>query len=259
MKKILHILSIALISTWTSAQSIIVTDESNNVIENAGVVSLSLSTNELISGEYLEPKFLVKNNTDENLVLFIRRTIVDVPSQWEDQVCWPPSCFITNNAATYSTPTGTTIRTTVLANSSLTNHIEIHADDTPFTAYIKPNIYINNTFGVGTYRYEVVDFESNDVLFTFDLELTTTLTTSNLKKESTISLAPNPASDIVTISIPDGGSGSIQMIDVLGNVVYNSEFTGSKKINTATFKNGVYFVVINTNGMKTNKKLVVRH
>ena len=258
MKRLLHILSLSLLTTWASAQAITVTDINNNPITDGGSTSVNLSTSELINESYLETKFLVTNNSNSDLTLFIRRTIIDAPTQWEDQLCWPPSCFIMNGT-TASTPTGATNRCIVSANSSITNHIEDYAAETNFLAYIKPNIYINGIVGAGQYRYEVVNFNDNSVLFTFDMDINVTLNATTIKKDAAIVLAPNPASDVVTVSIPDNGNGSIQMVDVLGNVVYQADFTGSRKINTAQFKNGVYFVVITSNGVRSNKKLVIRH
>lgn len=258
MKKILHILSLSLLTTWASAQSIIVTDINDNNIAEGSTALVTMSTNDLIDGQFLEPKFLVKNNTGEDLVLYIRRTVVDAPEQWVDQLCWPPSCYPMNGDVA-STPTNLTVRCTVLANSSETNHEDWNNDNTPYQAYIKPNIYINGAIGGGQYRYEVVEYDTDVVYFTFDMDITVTMNTTTIKKDASITLAPNPATDVVTVSVPDNGNGSIQMVDVLGNIVYQADFTGSRKINTAQFKNGVYFVVITANGVRSNKKLVVRH
>lgn len=257
MKKILHILSLSLLTTWASAQSIIVTDINDNNIADGATVAVTLSTNDLIDGQYLEPKFLVKNNTGEDLVLYIRRTIVDAPEQWVDELCWPPSCFPMNGEVA-STPFGTNL-CTVLANSSETNQLEDWVNNIAALAYIKPRISPNNFIGGAHYRYEVVEYDTDVVYFTFDMDITVTMNTTTIKKDASITLAPNPATDVVTVSVPDNGNGSIQMVDVLGNVVYQADFTGSRKINTAQFKNGVYFVVITANGVRSNKKLVVRH
>lgn len=260
MKKILHILSLSLLTTWASAQSIIVTDIHDNNIADGATVAVTLSTNDLIDGQYLEPKFLVKNNTGEDLVLYIRRTVVDAPEQWDDKLCWPPSCYDMSDTVA-STPVSQIVvqRTIVYANSSETNQLEDWVNNIPYQAYIKPNIYINGAIGGGQYRYEVVEYDTDVVYFTFDMNITVTLNTTTIKKDASITLAPNPATDVVTVSVPDNGNGSIQMVDVLGNVVYQADFTGSRKINTAQFKNGVYFVVITANGVRSNKKLVVRH
>ena len=259
MKKILHILSLALLTSWASAQSISVVDENQNPITDGSTTAVSLSTNELIDGLYLEPKFLVKNETNEDLILYIRRTIVQAPEQWTDALCWPPSCFdLTGSEA--STPTSNMVRCTVKANSTTAYILAYDPDEEdPIDTYLKPRITINGVIGEAQYRFEVVEFGSSDVLFTFDMNFTVTMNTLSVKKDSAISLAPNPATDVVTVTVPDNGNGSIQMVDILGNVVYNADFTGTKKINTTQFKNGVYFVVITANGTRSNKKLVVRH
>jgi hypothetical protein len=54
--------------------------------------------------------------------------------------------------------------------------------------------------------------------------------------------------------------GLVRVIDLLGNVIYSESIFTSSKINTSDFKNGVYFVTIESEGVKlSSRKLVVRH
>lgn len=266
MKRLLHILSLSLLTTWASAQAIIVTDDNNNEIPNNGTVTFTISSNDLSSEEngFFETKFLVKNNTQESKNWTIQRDIIEVPNGWTDGVCWPPTCFLTNGATSFTTPSCSNPNSqnfnevVIEPNSSNTNQFDWGTSET-YAAYIKPNIYPNNSVGNATYRYRVVDCTNDEIVFTFDIVVSFTLNATTIKKDAAIVLAPNPATDVVTVSIPDNGNGSIQMVDVLGNVVYQADFTGSRKINTAQFKNGVYFVVITSNGVRSNKKLVIRH
>lgn len=266
MKKILHILSLSLLTTWASAQSIIVTDINDNNIADGGNVTFTINSADLTEGEeqYFETKFLVKNLTTESQNWTIRREIVDLPNGWTDGVCWPPTCFLTNGSTSFTTPSCSNpnqqnFNEVILEpNSSVTNQLDYGTMEN-YLAYIKPNVYPNGVVGTAVYRYFVVDCANDQDVFSFDLNITFTLNTTTIKKDASITLAPNPATDAVTVSVPDNGSGSIQMVDVLGNIVYQADFTGSRKINTAQFKNGVYFVVITANGVRSNKKLVVRH
>jgi hypothetical protein len=52
----------------------------------------------------------------------------------------------------------------------------------------------------------------------------------------------------------------MRIVDVLGNVVSKETITGTKKIDLSNFRNGVYFITIETsNGKTINRKLIVKH
>jgi len=56
-------------------------------------------------------------------------------------------------------------------------------------------------------------------------------------------------------------NANIKVVDVLGNTVYNETITnGSKNVDVSSFKNGVYFVIVEVPGIKPmNRKLIIRH
>jgi hypothetical protein len=55
-------------------------------------------------------------------------------------------------------------------------------------------------------------------------------------------------------------NGTIRIVDVLGNVVTKESITGTKKIDLSNYRNGVYFITIETsNGKTINRKLIVKH
>jgi hypothetical protein len=81
----------------------------------------------------------------------------------------------------------------------------------------------------------------------------------NITKNS-ISIYPNPATDLVTIT---SGSNitAVEVLNYIGQVVYNNPATETKKIqvNVSGFEAGVYFVKVTTaDGIKTSKITVVR-
>ena len=67
---------------------------------------------------------------------------------------------------------------------------------------------------------------------------------------------PNPAQDVVNISCKNSNSNLVLIYNITGQVVYNNSFNSPQfKINTADFKEGIYFVKI---GSKI-QKLIVKH
>ncbi len=261
MKKLLLGLFSLLLSVSSIAQTtndFTVEDEDGNLIPNNGNYTLIINSGTNPT-TMIERKFLVRNNTNEDRAIsIVRRLDENRQTEWTDEVCWPPNCYTTDGAINFTSRNCTGLNTTkVLSNSSLTNHSE---NGNPMPAYIKPNIYTNggNDYSRIKYIYSLLDCESGDFLHSFTLELTYALESNTVKKNASVTIAPNPASDYVTFSVPEG-SGSVQLVDVLGNIVHSSEFNGTQKINTSSYKNGVYFVTILTATERLTKKLVIKH
>jgi len=77
----------------------------------------------------------------------------------------------------------------------------------------------------------------------------------NIGDENTISIAPNPVSDILNISVPSFASDEVQITiqDIAGKVIYsaNKNYSNQFQINTSEFADGVYLIQI-----KTGEKLL---
>ncbi len=102
------------------------------------------------------------------------------------------------------------------------------------------------TFGRSIYKIDL----ANDVL-----------NTSENETLNQIKLFPNPASEKVTILIPEGlNSGNITIFDTLGRSVFQKNFTTSESINIPLngIEKGTYFVTISSEKGKISKKLLVR-
>jgi hypothetical protein len=115
------------------------------------------------------------------------------------------------------------------------------------------------TGGIAHYRYYVSEDgstyqDSVDVIADF------TASIKQVKEEVTVSVQPNPASDYAMIALNNADNGTMRIVDVLGNVVSKETITGTKKIDLSNFRNGVYFITIETsNGKTINRKLIVKH
>jgi predicted lipoprotein len=65
----------------------------------------------------------------------------------------------------------------------------------------------------------------------------------------------------VTVSIGTTANATMKVVDVLGNVVMTDIITdGTETINIADFKNGIYFIQVESSETKLmTRKLIVRH
>ena len=62
------------------------------------------------------------------------------------------------------------------------------------------------------------------------------------------------------ISSNEVDNSNVKIVDVLGNVVYTETISATKKIDLSDFKNGIYFITIETSDSKiSNRKLIIRH
>lgn len=77
--------------------------------------------------------------------------------------------------------------------------------------------------------------------------------------ESTI--YPNPASNNITVSTPEQGSGSIRILNAVGDVVKTEYFTTTHNLtlDVSSISNGVYLLELTVNGKKVQHKITVRH
>lgn len=121
--------------------------------------------------------------------------------------------------------------------------------------------WVDNTVDLSAYdnapdvmiAFEGVSAYGNN-LFIDDVNTSTASTTGTNNMSSKLSIYPNPAKDILTI---EGSYKSVDMFDILGNLVLSSEAT--KNINVSELSNGVYMLNINTeNGVSTQKITITK-
>ncbi len=184
--------------------------------------------------------------TTENYI--ITRIILNQPTGWSNYFCWGHStdplggtCYPPNAGTTYVSGDPITI--------APTEHGVLKCYVTPPSASAAPGVYRYYVGTSTTPKMDSIDFSVNSVL-----------AVKEIKKDINLSVSPNPATDNVSIQVSNFESGTLKIVDVLGNVVLNSNFNGSKILNVSDFKNGVYFIMISGDGMTAiNRKLVVRH
>lgn len=90
-------------------------------------------------------------------------------------------------------------------------------------------------------------------------QLENTVSDSANNPEITVSVQPNPATNYITIDIDGSENATVQIIDVLGNVIWNATIKVSETIDVTNYRNGIYFVNISANGNNVSRKVIVRH
>ena len=193
------------------------------------------------TGEYLLD-LEIHNNTGLDKSWRVTRKEVSVPAAWSDMICFS-SCFPPSNLEVYCTPPSVPL----VVNNGASAVVILHFSPEQAVA------------ATATYRYYVSNdcstFEDSvDIRFNFTLGLKTT------KLNPTFNIAPNPANDYTVISSNGVENSNVKIVDVLGNVVYTETISSTKKIDLSDFKNGIYFITIETSDEKiSNRKLIIRH
>jgi len=189
--------------------------------------------------------FDVYNDNSNPGDYIITRKILSQPTGWTNEVCWGSAgagtCFPDSPLTVWSTPNAVTIAP---------------GDYGSLTVHILPNNAFDN---YARYRY-YCGTTANPTQDSIDVVVNQTLSVKEVKKDISLSVSPNPASENVNIKVSNFEKGNYKIVDVLGNVVASESFNGSKSVDVSEFRNGVYFIVINGDGVKSiNRKLVVKH
>jgi len=73
-----------------------------------------------------------------------------------------------------------------------------------------------------------------------------------------ISLYPNPASDKINIQVANAASYNYQITDLLGKLIVSDKvYKESTAVDVSNVKAGIYFLIIESNGQKTTKKIII--
>ena len=136
---------------------------------------------------------------------------------------------------------------------------------------INPNVPVwvdNAPHPNGRYKVEVDWLTSCDptrgAINTTRLNIKTPTSVIGIKesiKINSFSIAPNPSSDIITLSVSEKGNNTISIIDALGKVVYLEKLNfinNNHNVDISNLSNGVYSVLIYNEGGKSSQ-LLIKH
>jgi hypothetical protein len=214
---------------------------------------------ELVGGLY-EPHFIVRNTNNVNKQYKIIRKALNVPASWQDQLCWPPTCYTADQDTNISVEVFSTTHT----GSSPAPVIKAGTDTTTdnFVAELKPRITPDQgVAGYALYRYYFYDVQVGGYADSVDLSIGFVLGVNQVKPATTFSVGPNPANEFTNVTLGYNDNATAKIVDALGNIVRTETiYNGSKSIDVSDLKNGVYFIMIESPGNKPqNRKLIVRH
>ena len=129
----------------------------------------------------------------------------------------------------------------IAAAGNSSNHLEYNAYD---------NLPLN---GTGYYRIKQVDKDGR-------MQVSVVKTVS-FDVGYTISIAPNPAKDFITVTMDriSNVASTIQLFNALGNLVFTQKINLSKiNINTSAFARGLYFIKISNAGEVAMQKVLLQ-
>ena len=243
MKKALHLIPIFLLFTFLSFSQVKfnLSNTTTNLAGNVYTINVDPSTTEIQIAGQIALQIQVHNNSGTTKSWIFTRRKLSVPSDWTDKCCiLPGQCYLEDPKDIWNSPD-----TYDVANG---DSIILNPD-------FKPNL---SNVGSGRYRFYVGDRnhydDSMDVLINFTLGL------KPIKTVPSFSISPNPASESFSINANGNDNLNVKIIDVLGNTVFNEVIYSNKKIDVSDFKNGVYFVTVESDDLRvTNRKLVIRH
>lgn len=191
---------------------------------------------------------VVTNISGAPLNLKVQRVRLNSISSWNDDLCWGSSSYPLSGQC-YNGIQNT--------NPYTTYHVQTvnPGDYGIFLAKVEPK---DPDYGCGDYRYYIMN--GSTIMDSIDVSVCKTADVDELTPFS-LTIAPNPASSYFTIKTTGSESATVKIVDVLGNVVLKESIMGtSKTINTESFKNGVYFVIVESEDQKPiNRKVIVRH
>lgn len=220
-----------------------------------GQIEMSVGTSGDISGTQIDYTSAgaevvvdvhVENASGSTADLTIKRERINETAGWTDYLCWGHESDQFGGVCYPASPMNPwTTATPVTVPSNEGGTIAVH---------IKPD----GDNGCTVYRYYIMDGSTE--LSYLDISVCKSASVEEITP-FTVTVAPNPANSFVKVKTNGVDGATVKMVDVLGNIVLKETVMGpSKSINTASFRNGIYFVIVEAEGARPiNRKVIVRH
>jgi hypothetical protein len=202
------------------------------------------------SYEMFDVTMEVFNNTGSTKIWRISRKRLYTPNNWADGLCWG-HC---------EDPFGLCYGAAQMVGNPWTTSVDNFNILDGECGKLKPQINPDDFYsGTAHYRYYISE-DGSTYQDSVDVVVDFIAAVKPVQAELSITVQPNPASEFVIINMNGADNGSLKVVDVLGNVVLRETISGSKKIDLGDFRNGVYFISIETgSGKNLTRKLIVRH
>lgn len=225
---------------------------------NANISGTTLTISGNVNDFSLEHYVKIRNNGSSNIDVKVKRYEVSAVSGSKNYFCWTLCYSPMNAGAVYQFPTP--------SDNAWNDYVSVNAGVTAayqLIVYYQPY----NNIGSSTYRYVAFDGNNqNDSVYIDIVFDVTALSVSEINKQSTFNLYPNPANNNVNINfeVPNvATSRQIIIYDVLGNKVADYSLSGTSgklSVDVSMLNNGFYFfsLIENSKAVLT-KKLMVSH
>jgi hypothetical protein len=83
---------------------------------------------------------------------------------------------------------------------------------------------------------------------------------TNIEKDALFMAYPNPAQNEISIDFAKGEKGVLQLYNAIGQTLQTITInTQHAKLNTSTYRNGLYFISFKNEGTSITKKIIVQH
>lgn len=247
-KRLLSLFAVAGLSLTVSAQIEIYVEGNTTNFSGGGVYSFNATGD---TDHANEIHFENHSGTSMDMIVSRRRLATTAPS-WEDYLCWGHQsdnfgglCISVEAMAAdlYTMPVTGAVTLDDGEYGVLASHITPSFDD--------PGTYV--------YRY-YIGTEQTPFMDSIDVSVTLTpLAIPEVKTALTVSVHPNPATEYVVVALDGAETATVRMIDVLGNEILKSTINTTKTIDVSEFRNGIYFVIVESKGSTINRKVIVRH
>jgi len=229
--------------------------------QNGISIMIDGQTTELSGGTYtmtapsmttFDVPFDIYNNTGLTRNWRITRTRLSVPTGWTDAFCWGHAtdpfggtCYSSGQMAT--NPWTTPASALFPIGDGEYGKLKVAIDPDDFVS------------GTAHYRY-YVSSDGINFVDSVDLIIEFIAAVKPLKDVASVTIAPNPTSDYLNITLSGAETASMKMVDVLGNVIFKENINSNKKLDVSEFKSGVYFITFEGQNFKPfNRKVIIRH
>ncbi|MBU0487325.1 MAG: T9SS type A sorting domain-containing protein [Bacteroidetes bacterium] len=134
-----------------------------------------------------------------------------------------------------------------------TNSGNIYLNYTDFFSFGAGNVYNNSGDSIGTY-----DLGISPEAMAIDYRSPITTVTNSISK-TTLLVYPIPASEMLTVEIPDETYKTIQLIDVSGNIVLETKANSTvTSINISEIPSGMYLLTVRSTKKAISKPIIVK-
>lgn len=188
----------------------------------------------------------INNTGSSNDFRITRKRFLITPAGAIEQLCDNVQCYNVTDTEMYTTPTTVTLA----AGDTSILKPQYRPQGESFCALSR--YYVVNNFGV---VYDSVDVKINvgglDCTGTASIE-------EDVNPE--LSVYPNPASNVLNISLLNSDNGKIVIFDALGKEVLRKTIVNNSTLDVSDLRNGVYFYhLIDSKGVSTEaKRLIVK-